>query len=111
MEKDIKRYNHIISNILTWVWTNNGFSLSKEEIYIVFKYFFYNKPWENIDVLKKSWTLLQRITKEARQRNMDNAEEIASVCRLKFGEKMKKSFFLWEQDYLLKEIDYKEIEL
>lgn len=42
---------------------------------------------------------------------MDNAEEIASVCRLKFGEKMKKSFFLWEQDYLLKEIDYKEIEL
>lgn len=111
MKKNIKKYNNIIISILRWVWTNNGFSLSEGELYIIFKYFFYNKPWENIEILKKSWDLLQRITTEAREKNMDNAEEIASVCRLKFGEKMKKSFFLWEQDYLLNEVDYEEIAL
>lgn len=95
--------------ILKWVWRNNGFEMSDEEMYIIFKYFYRNKCWENNEQLNKSYKLLQRIANDARAMQLDNAEEIVTICRKQFGEKMIQAYSLWGQESYIVANDYDDI--
>lgn len=85
LDKEIKRYALEV----------NGYCLEEQELELFHKVFFPEGDLENVDELRQLYTILYKLAKQAENMQADNCEEVMTLCRKKFGEKVGKAFFLW----------------
>lgn len=85
-----------IADIQRYLLTALGFQLEEEELKVLTLVFEEDGKVSSLEEINMLFYALQKIAGQARKMNMDNALEIATMCRKRFGEKVGKAFFLWE---------------
>ncbi len=85
-----------ISSIHTYALEKSGFLLEEDEYRLVNKIFFEEGCIDNDKEMEKLYDTLKKIADQAIIMKKDNAKEIVTMCRKRFGEKVGKAFFLWE---------------
>lgn len=84
-----------LKSIRKYALEGNGFHLNESEIELLNQIFDGDSALgkEELNALYKT---LRKITVQAREMEFDNKDEIAAMCRKRFGEKVGKAFYLWE---------------
>jgi glycosyltransferase involved in cell wall biosynthesis len=99
-EKVFKLYSekrrNAISETQKYLLKKLGFQLNEKEINVLVSVFEEYGHVSNIEEIQELFYILQKIVKQAKDMKMINSEEIAIMCRKRFGEKIGKAFFLWE---------------
>jgi glycosyltransferase involved in cell wall biosynthesis len=91
-----KEREEAIDKIHTFALEQAGFQLDSEEIYILNKVFKEEGIVESKEVLEKLYKALKTIAKQAHELKLDNVDEIVTMCRKRYGEKVGKALFLWQ---------------
>lgn len=73
-----------------------GFSLTKEDYFIINKAFMEDGGVDSREEIGNLFQALQKICRQAEELNLAHKKEIATMCRKRFGDKIGKAFFLWE---------------
>ena len=73
----------------------NGFKISEPQLEIICKCFYEDGVVDNRQELIDLYSALKSISEQAKNMKIDNVQEIVTMCRKRFGEKVGKAFFLW----------------
>ena len=73
----------------------NGFKVSESQLEIICKCFYEDGIVDNRQELVALYSALKSISEQAKNMKIDNVQEIVTMCRKRFGEKVGKAFFLW----------------
>lgn len=84
------------SNIHTYVFKKTGFCLSEEHISILNRIFKEDGIVQSREELEKLYFALKEIANQAIELKLANSKEVVTMCRKRFGEKVGKAFYLWE---------------
>lgn len=87
--------NKALSKIRETAIKGNGIALEKWEYEIIHRVFEEEGLLQNITEIEMLYQILKNIAEQAVYKKLENAEEIKSMCRKRFGEKIGKAFFLW----------------
>ena len=82
-----------------------GFQLGSEQYRILNKVFYEDSIVETQEELVQLYSTLKEITKQARTLKLPHTNEIITMCRKRFGEKVGKAFFLWDGSIERKDYD------
>jgi glycosyltransferase involved in cell wall biosynthesis len=91
----IKERKEFIDKLHKYALEMNGIHLSREHQQIYNKVFFEDTFIDSSEELDLLFDALQSVARQAREQKLDNAEEIVTMCRKRYGEKVGKAFFLW----------------
>lgn len=94
-ENKLKEREEVIRDIQKYALQETGFSLTDEELSILLKVFKENGSVENRNELEAVYQVLKKIAMQAKVLHLENSDEIVTMCRKRFGEKVGKAFFLW----------------
>jgi glycosyltransferase involved in cell wall biosynthesis len=86
-----------IRNIQIHALQQTGFKLNDDELNILTKVFKEDGIIETQDEIRNLYCALKSISRQAQQLNLENATEITTMCRKRFGEKIAKAFYLWDE--------------
>ena len=86
-----------LEEIHSFALRKTGFQLEVNEIRLLNKVFDEEGKIESNEELKKVFEVLKKISKQAYKIKLKNANEITAMCRKRFGEKVGKAFYLWNQ--------------
>lgn len=85
-----------VSSIQRLALEGRGIYLSESELDVLSRVFFDDGCIDDEIQLRGVYQTLQSIAAQARENRLDNAGEIVTMCRKRFGEKVGKAFFLWK---------------
>lgn len=86
----------VIREIQQYALQESGFQLTKVDYEIIHKVFEENGVIQNLQEIDDIYNALYKISKQAKDMNLENEAEITTMCRKRFGEKIGKAFFLWK---------------
>lgn len=95
-EQKWEQRRKVLENIRRYALEGNGFNLSEKEIKFLTHVFDEDGIIDNAEEMQVLFQTLRKISKQAHQKNMQNAKEITTMCRKRFGEKVGKAFYLWK---------------
>lgn len=93
--QETERRLNVLKSIRKYALEKNGFELEENEIALLNQVFDRDGAVEK-DELVALYKTLRRITEQAWEKKLSNSNEIAAMCRKRFGEKVGKAFYLWE---------------
>lgn len=93
-----KEREETISRIHRYALEQSGFRLTDDELNVLNAVFKEEGILHDKEELGKLYGALKTIASQAEGLKLDHAEEIITMCRKRFGEKVGKAFFLWEKD-------------
>lgn len=96
MENRIKEREEVIRAIQKYAIEETGFCLDTGELSVLLKVYKEEGVIDNQQELEAVYQVLKKIAKQAKELQLDNADEIVTMCRKRFGEKVAKAFFLWQ---------------
>lgn len=85
-----------ISDIHIDALERSGFLLEKNEYELLNQVFMEEGCIENDKEMRQLYHTLKKIADQAILMKKDNAKEIVTMCRKRFGEKVGKAFYLWQ---------------
>lgn len=78
-----------------------GFKFPDEELHVLLDVFEEDGTVDSIDNIKLLYGALKSMASQAYKKELGFAKETAVMCRKRFGEKVGKAMFLWEEGQLL----------
>lgn len=96
MTQFLQNRKAFIDQIHIYAFQELGIRLTEEQLNIYNKVFFEDTFVDTQEELDRLFDAMQSIARQARALKLDNAEEIVTMCRKRYGEKVGKAFFLWE---------------
>lgn len=84
--------------IKNFAFKENGFWVEADEMNLLCKIFYEEGQPENIDELQELYRILKKVASQAETFNLENKDEVVTMCRKRFGEKVGKAFFLWQKE-------------
>ncbi|MDD6070238.1 MAG: glycosyltransferase [Clostridiales bacterium] len=96
LQESVLERKKVIANIHKDALEKNGFSLTEDELQILNLAFAEEGTLENIAEVNSLYNALKTILKQAEEMQLDYLDEIRTMCRKRFGEKVGKAFFLWK---------------
>lgn len=87
-----------IRSIQQFALEGNGIFLQNKELDLISRVFFDDGIVENEQQLKGLYYTLKNIAEQAVDNHLENAQEVVTMCRKRFGEKVGKAFYLWNQE-------------
>lgn len=84
-----------LKKIKKYAIETNGFKVSEPQLEIICKCFYEDGIVDTRQELIDLYSALKSISEQAKNMKIDNAQEIVTMCRKRFGEKVGKAFFLW----------------
>ncbi|MDF2944229.1 MAG: hypothetical protein K0S01_3087 [Herbinix sp.] len=96
LEQESEERIKAISSIHTYALEKTGFKLREDEITIINKIFKEEGIINNKDELEQIYRALKSIAKQAMELQLDNAKEVITMCRKRYGDKVGKAFYMWE---------------
>lgn len=94
-ENYAEKRKEAISQIQHYALQETGFRLSEDEYGILLKVFQEEGIIDSVEEIERLYAALQTIASQAKELRLDNAKEVVTMCRKRFGEKVGKAFFLW----------------
>ncbi len=74
---------------------SSGFRLSDQDLSVLNEVFKEDGIINNMEELQLLYTVLRKISRQAKELQLCNSNEIVTMCRKRFGEKVGKAYFLW----------------
>jgi len=95
-EYNLKERIAFMNSVHNFALRENGFILGEYELEVINKVFMEDGIVENKEEMKQLYQALKLISEQAMKLKLNNANEVVTMCRKRFGEKVGKAFYLWE---------------
>lgn len=95
MSNHLEDRNEALGRVRKAALEGTGFRLSEDEFNFINRIFEEECQVKSEGEIKKLYFLLKKIANQAVKMKLSNADEIVTMCRKRFGEKIGKAFFLW----------------
>jgi len=89
----------VISGIQKDLLEHYGFSFTDDEYELLFRVFEEDGKVQDSSDIEKLYQVLQSMVRQSIELQLDNAKEIAIMCRKWFGKKCSTAFYMWEDKW------------
>lgn len=91
----------VISNIQRNMLEYYGFSFTDSEYELLLRVFEEDGKVQDSSDIQKLYQVLQSMVEQSIELQLDNAREIAIMCRKWFGKKCSTAFYMWEEKWFI----------
>ncbi len=90
-----KERKAFLDSVHTYALKANGFIMDEEQLEIINKVFMEEGSIDSELEMKRLYHALRAIADQAKTMKLDHVEEVVTMCRKRYGEKVGKAFYLW----------------